>query len=74
MRARLYGLLIVLGAVTAVAIVVGETHESSCPIFCTGDALLAIAGLAAFLAFCAVAVATAVHEIRRARRGRARDA
>jgi amino acid transporter len=73
-RARLYGSLIALGAVVTLAILVGETHESSCTIFCTWEALLAIAGLAAFLAFCAVAVATAVYEIRRARRGRARDA
>ncbi len=74
MRARLYGSLIALGAITAVAVVVGETHESSCKIFCGWELLLAIAGLAAFFAFCGVAVVTLVYEIRRARRGRVRDA
>jgi hypothetical protein len=73
-RARLYGSLIALGAITAVAIVVGETHESSCKILCAWEFLLAIAGLAAFFAFCGVAVATLVYEIRSARRRRVRDA
>ena len=67
MRARLYGSLIALGTVVALAIIVGEAHESSCTIFCTWEVLLAIAGLAAFLAFCGVAVVTVIYEIRRAR-------
>lgn len=70
MRALLYGLLAALGAFTALAVAVGETTEGSCAVICGWEVVLAIAGFAAFLAFCGVAVVAVVYEIRRAVRRR----
>jgi hypothetical protein len=69
-RALLYGLLAALGAFTALAVAVGETTEGSCAVICGWQVALAIAGLAAFLAFCGVAVVAVVYEIRRSARRR----
>jgi hypothetical protein len=70
LRALLYSLLAGLAAVTALAVVVGETTEGSCAVICDWEVFLAVAGLAAFFGFCLVAVLIALYEARRVLRER----
>jgi hypothetical protein len=70
MRAPLYSLLIGLAALTALAVAIGETTDTSCAVICGWEVAVAIAGLAAFFGLCGVAVVTIVYEIRRALRRR----
>ena len=74
MRPRLYGILAGLAAFTVLAIVVGETTDTSCAVICGWQVALAFVGLATFFALCVVTLVTGVYEIRRALRARQRDA
>lgn len=74
MRVRLYGLLVGLAGFTALAVIVGETTDTTCAIICGWQVALAVAGLTAFFAFCGVAVLTILYEIRRAFRRSDSDA
>ena len=66
MRRRLYGLLGILAAVTATAVVVTELTKGSCSIVCGWQVPFVVTGTGTALAFVFVAAWTVAYEVGRA--------
>ncbi len=66
MRARLYGSLAALAAVTAVAVLVTEATKGQCTIVCAWQVPLLVIGVGASCTFMVVAAWAIVYEVGRA--------